>query len=203
MTAVFGAPVVIWLLVRRQTQEGPGMSDPKFYCRAEDLAIGYGKNALMEHIGLGVEKGSILTLIGPNGAGKSTVAQYALPPHRPGQRPGGLRRPGHRQVEEQGAGQAAGHLTQSNNIQMKLTVRELVTFGRFPYSGSHLNEEDQRIIDKAIAYMELEPFQDRFIDELSGGQLQRVCIARAVACKQRSSSLMRRSPPWMRIPRSR
>ena len=59
-------------------------------------------------------------------------------------------------------------LTQSNNIQMKLTVRELVTFGRFPYSGSHLNEEDQRIIDKAIAYMELEPFQDRFIDELNG-----------------------------------
>ena len=49
------------------------MSDPKFYCRAEDLAIGYGKTPLMEHIGLGVGKGSILTLIGPNGAGKTTV----------------------------------------------------------------------------------------------------------------------------------
>ena len=49
------------------------MSDPKFYCRAEDLAIGYGKTLLMEHIGLGVGKGSILTLIGPNGAGKSTL----------------------------------------------------------------------------------------------------------------------------------
>ena len=44
------------------------MSDPKFYCCAEDLAIGYGKTPLMEHIGLGVGKGSILTLIGPNGA---------------------------------------------------------------------------------------------------------------------------------------
>ena len=49
------------------------MSDPKFYCRAEDLAIGYGKTPLMEHIGLGVGKGTILTLIGPNGAGKSTL----------------------------------------------------------------------------------------------------------------------------------
>ena len=39
------------------------MSDPKFYCRAEDLAIGYGKTPLMEHIGLGVGKGTILTLI--------------------------------------------------------------------------------------------------------------------------------------------
>ena len=64
---------------------------------------------------------------------------------------------------------------------MKLTVRELVTFGRFPYSGSHLNEEDQRIIDKAIAYMELEPFQDRFIDALSGGQRQRAYIAMVIA----------------------
>ena len=49
------------------------MSDPKFYCRAEDLAIGYGKTPLIEHIGLGVGKGTILTLIGPNGAGKSTL----------------------------------------------------------------------------------------------------------------------------------
>ena len=49
------------------------MSDPKFYCRAEDLAIGYGKTPLIEHIGLGVGKGTVLTLIGPNGAGKSTL----------------------------------------------------------------------------------------------------------------------------------
>ena len=49
------------------------MRNPKFYCRAEDLAIGYGKTPLMEHIGLGVGTGTILTLIGPNGAGQSTL----------------------------------------------------------------------------------------------------------------------------------
>ena len=42
-------------------------------------------------------------------------------------------------------------LTQSNNIQMKLTVEELVAFGRFPYSGGHLTEEDKEIIDRSIA----------------------------------------------------
>ena len=72
-------------------------------------------------------------------------------------------------------------LTQSNNIQMKLTVRELVAFGRFPYSGGRITEEDKKIIDQAIAYMELEEFQDRFIDELSGGQRQRACIAMVIA----------------------
>ena len=53
------------------------MSDPKFYCRAEDLAIGYGKTPLMEHIGLGVGKGSILTLIRPQRRGKVHPAQDA------------------------------------------------------------------------------------------------------------------------------
>ena len=45
-------------------------------------------------------------------------------------------------------------LTQHNNVQMKLTVRELVSFGRFPYSGSRLTDEDHGMVDKAIAYME-------------------------------------------------
>ena len=72
-------------------------------------------------------------------------------------------------------------LTQSNNIQMKLTVRELVSFGRFPYSGSHLNSEDEKIITQAIEYMELTPLENHFIDELSGGQRQRAFIAMVIA----------------------
>ena len=72
-------------------------------------------------------------------------------------------------------------LTQSNHVQMKLTVEELVAFGRFPYSGGRLTGEDRAIIDRAIAYMELEEFRDRFIDELSGGQRQRAYIAMVIA----------------------
>ena len=64
---------------------------------------------------------------------------------------------------------------------MKLTVRELVGFGRFPYSGGRITQEDEKIIDKAIAYMELQEFEDRFIDELSGGQRQRAYIAMVIA----------------------
>ena len=72
-------------------------------------------------------------------------------------------------------------LTQSNNISMKLTVRELVTFGRFPYSGSRVTAEDKQIIDEAINYMELGDMEDKFIDELSGGQRQRAYIAMVIA----------------------
>ena len=63
-------------------------------------------------------------------------------------------------------------LTQSNHIQMKLTVRELVAFGRFltQEEGLQRKMKDHR---PGSCYMELKEFEDRFIDELSGGQRQR------------------------------
>jgi iron complex transport system ATP-binding protein len=72
-------------------------------------------------------------------------------------------------------------LTQSNNIQMKLTVRELVAFGRFPHSGSRLSVEDWAKVDEAIGYMELGEYAEHFVDELSGGQRQRAYIAMVIA----------------------
>ena len=64
---------------------------------------------------------------------------------------------------------------------MKLTVEELVAFGRFPYSHGRLTKKDQEKIDEAITYMDLQPFRKRMIDTLSGGQLQRVFIAMVLA----------------------
>ena len=56
-----------------------------------------------------------------------------------------------------------------------------MAFGRFPYSGSRLTEEDEAIISKAIAYLELQDIQHQFIDEISGGQRQRAYIAMVIA----------------------
>ena len=72
-------------------------------------------------------------------------------------------------------------LTQNHQLQMKLTVRELVSFGRFPYSGTRLSKEDESIIDKALTYMELKELEDCYLDELSGGQCQRAYIAMVIA----------------------
>lgn len=149
--------------------------------RAQQLTKRYGDKPVVDGVSFEIPQGKITSFIGPNGAGKSTVMGMVsrLIPHDDGS------------VEFQGRDIAQWKskdlskrlaiLTQSNNIQMKLTVRELVTFGRFPYSGSHVTEEDARIVDEAIAYMELEEFQDRFIDELSGGQRQRAYIAMVIA----------------------
>ncbi len=120
-------------------------------------------------------------MIGPNGAGKSTVLNMIT---RLIQRDSGEILFDNKDIKDWNSKELAKRLailTQTNSIQTKLTVRELVTFGRFPYSGSRINEEDKKHIDQAIEYMELGEFQDRFIDELSGGQRQRAYIAMVIA----------------------
>ena len=159
--------------------------------KAEQLTKQYAGKRVVEDVTFEIPKGKVISLIGPNGAGKSTV--MGMISRLIAADKGGVRLTGkdirawkskelatdflhslelYKSVENQ---------AQHNQVQMKLTVRELVAFGRFPYSGNHLKAEDVEIVNRAIGYMELGEFQDRFIDELSGGQRQRAYIAMVIA----------------------
>lgn len=136
---------------------------------------------VVDDVSLELPHGKVISFIGPNGAGKSTVLGMIA---RLVERNAGRVEFRGKDVREWDDRELARHLailTQANNVQMKLTVRELVSFGRFPHSGTHLTGRDHEIVDRAIAYMELEPFADRFIDEMSGGQRQRAFIAMVLA----------------------
>lgn len=149
--------------------------------RVKKLTKQYDGKTVVDSVSFEIPKGKVLSLIGPNGAGKSTVMGIIS---RLIARDNGLVEFEGKDIKKWNSRELAKKLailTQTNNIQMKLTVRELVAFGRFPYSGSHLTGEDQEIIDRAIEYMELGEFEDRFIDELSGGQRQRAYIAMVIA----------------------
>ena len=146
-----------------------------------DLMKHYDGKTVVDGVSFEIPKGKVLSLIGPNGAGKSTVMGMIS---RLIARDSGSIQFGDRdltQWKSRDLARKLSILTQHNHMQMKLTVRELVAFGRFPYSGNRLKPRDQEMIDKAIAYMELEQMQDRFLDELSGGQRQRACIAMVIA----------------------
>ena len=146
-----------------------------------DLMKQYGNKAVVNEVSFEIPKGKVVSLIGPNGAGKSTVMGMIS---RLIAKDSGVILFEDEDISKWKSKELAKRmaiLTQHNNVQMKLTVRELVAFGRFPYSGNRLTEEDQRMVDRAIAYMELEEFQDRYIDELSGGQRQRAYIAMVIA----------------------
>ena len=150
--------------------------------KISELTKRYDGKTVVDAVSFTIPKWKVISLIGPNGAGKSTVMGMIsrLIAHDSGLVDFEGRDIGKWKSKE--LSKRLAILTQSNSLQMKLTVRELVAFGRFPYSGSRLTEEDQAIVDRAVAYMELEEFQDRFIDELSGGQRQRALIATSIRC---------------------
>ena len=147
----------------------------------DKLSKRYGSKTVVDSISIEIPKKAVTSMIGPNGAGKSTVFNMLA---RLIARDAGIVDFNGKDIEKWKSKELAKKiaiLTQSNNIQMKLTVRELVAFGRFPYSGSRLTEEDEAIISKAIAYLELQDIQHQFIDEISGGQRQRAYIAMVIA----------------------
>ena len=149
--------------------------------RVKELTKKYDGKAVVDSVSFRIPKGKVISMIGPNGAGKSTVMGILS---RLIARDSGL-------VDFDGTdisrwkskelSKRLAILTQTNSIQMKLTVRELVAFGRFPYSGGRLTAEDREIITRAIDYMELGDMRTQFIDELSGGQRQRAYIAMVIA----------------------
>ena len=161
------------------------MSDPKFYCRAEDLAIGYGKMPLMEHIGLGVGKGTILTLIGPNGAGKSTLLKTLAAQLAP--QGGAVLLDGKNLADCSGPERArkmALMVPHTRRTEL-ITCFEMAAAGRYPYTGrlGVLSAEDKRQVHAALALVGAEALAGRDFNRISDGQRQRVLLARAI-CQQ-------------------
>ena len=141
----------------------------------------YDEKTVVNDVSFSLPKGKVTSLIGPNGAGKSTVMSIISRLIAPDNCSVVIEK---KDINKWNSKELSKHLailTQTNNIQMKLTAEELVAFGRFPHSGGRLNSKDKEMIDKAIDYMELETFRERFIDELSGGQRQRAYIAMVIA----------------------
>ncbi len=140
----------------------------------------YGTKAVVDNVTLEIPNGGVTSFIGPNGAGKSTLMSMIS---RLIPRDGGEIKVDGRDVTGTKSTELAKKLSilrQENHVNVRLTVRELVSFGRFPYSKGRLTAEDNKFIDEAIDYMDLKSFENRFIDQLSGGQRQRAFVAMVV-----------------------
>ena len=149
--------------------------------QVRNLTKKYGSKTVVDNVSLTIQKGKITSFIGPNGAGKSTVLSIVS---RLMKSDGGQVLVEGKEIHSWNQKELAKKLAilkQSNHINMRLTIRELVSFGRFPYSGGNLTKEDEMQIDEAIGYMHLKELEHRYLDELSGGQRQRAYIAMVIA----------------------
>lgn len=147
----------------------------------ENLTKYFGQQAVVEQASAEFEKGKVTSIIGPNGAGKSTLLSMAS---RLMDKDDGRVLIESRELvdwDTKALAKKLAVLRQANSISMRFTVREMVSFGRFPYSKGKLTAEDNRVIDQAIKYLDLNLIEDKYLDQLSGGQRQLAFIAMVIA----------------------
>lgn len=147
----------------------------------KNLVKYYGDKKVVNNVSFNIEKGKITSFIGPNGAGKSTVLSMIS---RLMDIDSGEVYIEGREIKKWDSKELSKKLSilrQSNNINIRLTIRELVSFGRFPYCEGKLTKEDNALVTNAIEYMKLTEIEDKYLDELSGGQKQRAYIAMIIA----------------------
>ena len=145
------------------------------------LTKAYGDVLVVDGVSLRIPAGGVTAIIGPNGAGKSTFLSMVarLTPMSSGVvTVGGLDVSG---TPGDVLAKRLSILRQDNQIAMRLTVRDLVSFGRYPHSKGRPTAADAAKVDEAIGFLNLGDLSERFLDELSGGQRQRAFVAMVLA----------------------
>ncbi|WP_127128069.1 ABC transporter ATP-binding protein [Georgenia sp. SYP-B2076] len=137
----------------------------------------YGRSVVVDDVSLTLPAGGVTSIIGANGAGKSTLLSIVA--RLLGMDAGSVLVDG-LDVAATPSGDLAKRLSilrQDNHLAVRLSVRDLVAFGRYPHSRGRLTVEDRRQITAALDYLDLGPLAGRYLDELSGGQRQRAFVA--------------------------
>lgn len=149
--------------------------------KVEHLSKKYQEAVVVKDVSITIEQGKLTSIIGPNGAGKSTMLGLIS---RLLERNTGtilIKDKPIEQWKDNELAQTLAILKQDNSVNLRITIEELVGFGRFPYSAGRLTNEDKTKIAQAIHYMELSDIKHKYLNELSGGQRQRAFIAMIIA----------------------
>ena len=149
----------------------------------EDVSVTLGDVPALDSVSVTVEAGEFLGIIGPNGAGKTTLLRTisaVLPPD------GGRITVAGRDIARLSSREVSklvAVVPQSTNLAFDFDVRDVVAMGRTPYRKRLTwgPPKDEAVVERALARTEVEELADRSIGEVSGGERQRVLLARALA----------------------
>ncbi|MCE7032928.1 ABC transporter ATP-binding protein [Lysobacter sp. GX 14042] len=144
------------------------------------LQKAYGDHLVVDGVSLTLPAGGVTSIIGPNGAGKSTLLSMVSR----------LLAMDSGSVEVDGLDVARtpsnllarrlAILRQDNHLSVRLTVQDLVAFGRYPHNLGRPGPDDRVHVDRSLAWLGLDELRTRYLDELSGGQRQRAFVAMAL-----------------------
>ena len=150
----------------------------------KSFSTGYKKSKIINNVSFKLNTKEWIGIIGANGSGKSTLLKGTLKfiPTIAGDIT--LDGKSIKDFSRNSLSTKISYLPQQLNNNLNLSVEELVALGRSPYKkfwDFDLNNKDFKIVKKAIEIVEIEKLQNKFLNELSGGQIQRAYLAMSIA----------------------
>jgi len=151
----------------------------------QNISYRYGQSSILESISFSIPAGLFFIIIGPNGSGKTTMIKILAGHLRAGRGSVGIMGKNVRDYSRRELARKMAYLPQLTQLNFPMTVRDLVLMGRSPHLGmlGLEGEEDHRFAESAMGYTDVLHLEARRMDQLSGGEQQRVLIARAI-CQQ-------------------
>ncbi|MEW1653799.1 ABC transporter ATP-binding protein [Streptomyces sp. NPDC057555] len=146
-----------------------------------DIRKAYGEHVVLGPVSGRIPAGGVTSLVGPNGAGKSTLLTILGRLAEPTSGTVTVDGLDVHQAKSQDVARVLSILRQENHFTARVTVRELVSFGRFPHCKGRLTAQDVAHVDEALDFLHLGDLQHRYLDQLSGGQRQRAYVAMVLA----------------------
>ncbi|MEE4207051.1 MAG: ABC transporter ATP-binding protein [Erythrobacter sp.] len=153
--------------------------------KAHGLTYRAAGRLLVENASFALEPGTLTALIGPNGAGKTTLLRLALGLLAAERGEASIGGEDARALSPRERARRAAYLPQQRPLVWPQPVRDIVALGRFAYGGTpaRLSPADAEAVGRAIAACGLEGLEERAADTLSGGEMSRVHLARALAAE--------------------
>ncbi|MBI9111282.1 ABC transporter ATP-binding protein [Maridesulfovibrio ferrireducens] len=147
--------------------------------KVNGLNFNYNGTSILEEINFSVDKGELLAILGPNGAGKTTLLKCLNAIHKPEQGCVLIKEQDVFKLSSDDIAKLLGYVPQRVE-PARLSVFDAVLMGRKPHIKWRVRDHDICIVDAALKRLSLCHLSLRYIDQLSGGELQKVSIARAL-----------------------
>ena len=150
--------------------------------KVKELEFKIADQQILNGIDLNIKEGQFVGIIGPNGSGKSTLLKNIYRVYKPSKGNISLEGTDIETMKSKEIAKKLAILSQESSTQFDFTVKDIIKMGRYPYKSmfEDYSKKDMELVDEIIDKLSLQNHKDRSFNTLSGGEKQRVLIARAL-----------------------